>query len=457
MCFGRLDFVDDHDGELRLHRQMGMFDEDNDYEPLLIDWRAPTFGRSTWPPPPHPEGARRGTSALDRRVTGLDDEVLDLDEAHHGRGASARRRGRPAGRAERVRPGGCTTSSRPSRPNRTARPRRPRGVLVVQGGPGTGKTAVARAGPRTCSTHRREADHPWCVIVGPNRRSCATSGRCCRPSGRPCVARPPSVTCSPECRPRATNPPRTAEIKGRVAMVSPRRRPSGTGRVPEEPAPSTSRTVCWSSTRMFDTPAKAPPHRPPQPREAGVRDRDPRCVVELVAQRLESTCSITGEYPLAAATPRGPADLEQPRPRQIRQELGEATVGLLELWPNLTPQELSRPPRLDRRLASAPDRLLAEAEWACCVGPDPLDPADVPLSTRLPNCSVRTTPGPSPPGTQRRGRSPTPRACRSARVPPIDDEIRPGGGPSHETSSTRTGWPNARRPAPSHAGSSAPR
>lgn len=38
LCFGRLDFGD---GERRYIGRIGIFDEDNDYEPLLIDWRAP--------------------------------------------------------------------------------------------------------------------------------------------------------------------------------------------------------------------------------------------------------------------------------------------------------------------------------------------------------------------------------------------------------------------------------
>ena len=58
LCFGRLDFdhgdatgaTDSTDGatgraakntEVRYIGRIGIFDEDNDYEPLLIDWRAP--------------------------------------------------------------------------------------------------------------------------------------------------------------------------------------------------------------------------------------------------------------------------------------------------------------------------------------------------------------------------------------------------------------------------------
>ena len=103
--------------------------------------------RSTRPRPRTARGrrARRHLFTSGRAVTGVEDEVLDLD----GLGASAAgalgRRGRAAGRAQgRGAPAGWATSSRRSRPSRTASSAPTcRGVLVVQGGPGTGKTAVA--------------------------------------------------------------------------------------------------------------------------------------------------------------------------------------------------------------------------------------------------------------------------------------------------------------------------
>ena len=39
LCFGRLDFDDGDDA--RYIGRIGIFDEDGDYDPLLIDWRAP--------------------------------------------------------------------------------------------------------------------------------------------------------------------------------------------------------------------------------------------------------------------------------------------------------------------------------------------------------------------------------------------------------------------------------
>ena len=38
LCFGRLDSLD---GRAPYIGRIGIFDEDDDYEPLLLDWRAP--------------------------------------------------------------------------------------------------------------------------------------------------------------------------------------------------------------------------------------------------------------------------------------------------------------------------------------------------------------------------------------------------------------------------------
>ena len=62
----------------------------------------------------------------------------------------------------------------------------PSGVLVVQGGPGTGKTAVAlHRAAYLLYTHRDLLARRGAAAWGPTRCSCATSRRCCRRSGRP--------------------------------------------------------------------------------------------------------------------------------------------------------------------------------------------------------------------------------------------------------------------------------
>ena len=72
------------------------------------------------------------------------------------------------------------------------------GVLVVQGGPGTGKTAVAlHRAAYLLYTYRQQLSTRACSWSVRTRRSCATSRRCCRRWPRPACCWPPSATCSP--------------------------------------------------------------------------------------------------------------------------------------------------------------------------------------------------------------------------------------------------------------------
>ena len=170
LCFGRLDY--DNDDRQYIGR-IGLFDESGDYEPLLVDWRAPAARPFYLATAASPEGVRRRRHlrTSGRHVVGVDDEVLDLATAGRGLARGADRRGGAAGGAAApTGPAGCATSSRPSRPSRTRSSASALGgVLVVQGGPGTGKTAVAlHRAAYLLYTHRRELASRGVLIVGPN-------------------------------------------------------------------------------------------------------------------------------------------------------------------------------------------------------------------------------------------------------------------------------------------------
>ncbi|GAB3809325.1 hypothetical protein GCM10027605_44030 [Micromonospora zhanjiangensis] len=137
LVFGRLDF---DDGETYRVGRLGVRDG---VEPLLIDWRAPAaepFYRAT---PGEPLGVvrRRVIICRGQRVVDLDDDVLSPDRAGDlrvlGEGAllAALRRSRGPHMRDIV-----TTIQR----EQDAAIRAPaRGVTVITGGPGTGKTQVA--------------------------------------------------------------------------------------------------------------------------------------------------------------------------------------------------------------------------------------------------------------------------------------------------------------------------
>ena len=141
LCFGRTD--DEHRVTLHIGR-IGL--RGDDYELKLIDWRAPAARPFYAATPGSPQGLvrRRHIYTRGRRVTGVDDEVFDLDrlsetdkKALSGEAAliaavSSRRTGRMADVV-------ATIQAEQDRVIRADLP----GVLVVQGGPGTGKTVAA--------------------------------------------------------------------------------------------------------------------------------------------------------------------------------------------------------------------------------------------------------------------------------------------------------------------------
>ncbi|MDQ7906104.1 AAA family ATPase [Phytohabitans sp. ZYX-F-186] len=138
LVFGRLDL---DDGETYHIGRLGVRDDDR--EPLLVDWRAPAaapFYRAT---SGQPLGVvrRRVIICRGQRVVDLDDDVLSPDRAGElqvlGEGAllAALRRSRGAHMRDIV-----TTIQR----EQDEAIRAPaRGVTLVTGGPGTGKTQVA--------------------------------------------------------------------------------------------------------------------------------------------------------------------------------------------------------------------------------------------------------------------------------------------------------------------------
>src|ERR671916_148250 len=83
---GHRDGEDDgeSDGEERRYiGRLGLLDEERDYEPLLIDWRAPAARPFYTATAACPEGVRRRRHirTRSRTVLAIDDEVLDLDSA----------------------------------------------------------------------------------------------------------------------------------------------------------------------------------------------------------------------------------------------------------------------------------------------------------------------------------------------------------------------------------------
>ena len=166
LCFGR---IDTSGGERFSIGRTGLFDDD--HEPLLVDWRTPVaqpFYRAT---AADPLGLlrRRHLRLAGRTVVAVDDDVLDLAalQGHdHGLvGEAALFASLAADRTGRMSEIVATIQAEQDAIIRSGLP----GVLVVQGGPGTGKTVVAlHRAAYLLYTHREQLSRRGVLVVGPN-------------------------------------------------------------------------------------------------------------------------------------------------------------------------------------------------------------------------------------------------------------------------------------------------
>jgi DNA helicase IV len=144
---------------------------DIDQEPLVVDWRAPVaepFYRATGA---HPMGLRRRRHFLmdGAHVVDLQDELLgdgDDDESELGlAGSQVLLATLGRARTGRMRDIVATVQREQDEIIRGPLP----GVLVVQGGPGTGKTAVAlHRAAYLLYTHRFPVEQQGVLVIGPN-------------------------------------------------------------------------------------------------------------------------------------------------------------------------------------------------------------------------------------------------------------------------------------------------
>ncbi len=165
LVFGRLDFLD---RERRYIGRLGV--RTNDYEPLVIDWRAHAaepFYRAT---PVQPMGVvrRRVLTSRDDRVTGIEDDVLLPDQvpddmAVIGDGALMR----ALNRARGPRMHDIVSTIQAEQDEAIRAPYQ--GFTLLSGGPGTGKTVVGlHRIAFLLYTYRRRFANGGVLVVGPS-------------------------------------------------------------------------------------------------------------------------------------------------------------------------------------------------------------------------------------------------------------------------------------------------
>jgi len=167
LVFGRIDLTD------RVRRYIGRIGlSDEEQSQLLLDWRAPaarSFYQAT-AADPHDVVRRRHLSTRDRIVLGVEDEVLDLESLGEHERSSLSGEGAlmAAVGAHRTGRMGDIVATIQAEQDRVIRSELA-GALVVQGGPGTGKTAVAlHRAAYLLYTHRERLARSGVLLVGPN-------------------------------------------------------------------------------------------------------------------------------------------------------------------------------------------------------------------------------------------------------------------------------------------------
>ncbi|MFI6982914.1 HelD family protein [Embleya sp. NPDC050154] len=166
LVFGRIDWTDGT--ALRIGR-IGLHTEDDEL-PLLVDWRANAARPFYEATPIHPMNLRRRRHLRleERTVVSVSDELLDgsapTDEDVVGDGPLAE--ALSARRTGRMHAAVATLQAEQDEIVRSAH----RGVTVVQGGPGTGKTVVALHRAAYVLYAFPRAAEQGVLVVGPNAR-----------------------------------------------------------------------------------------------------------------------------------------------------------------------------------------------------------------------------------------------------------------------------------------------
>lgn len=223
LAFGRLDL---RDGERRYIGRIGLTDAE--HAPLLTDWRAPAaqaFYRAT---AAHPDGVvrRRHLVTSGRLVTGLEDDVLDL-EALTAAGVDPASLAGVSGEGALIAALGAARTGRMGdivatiQAEQDAIIRSPlTGALVVQGGPGTGKTAVAlHRAAFLLYAHRRLLERSGVLLVGPSRTFLRYIDQVLPSLGETGVVTATVADLFPGVEARGTEPHEVALIKGSAVMA----------------------------------------------------------------------------------------------------------------------------------------------------------------------------------------------------------------------------------------------
>ena len=223
LVFGRLDLDAEQEGgadEQRYIGRIGLTTED--HERLLVDWRAAEAGAFYQATAAHRGRVRRRRHLMlrGREVRDLEDDILDPtllgEEGVRAEGQGALLAAVTARRTGRMGDIVATIQSEQDEVIRAPLP----GAVVVQGGPGTGKTAVAlHRAAYLLYTHRERLARSGVLIVGPSTAFMRYIERVLPSLGETGVVMSSLGTLMPGVRAVPERDLDAAAVKGRLDMV----------------------------------------------------------------------------------------------------------------------------------------------------------------------------------------------------------------------------------------------
>ncbi len=344
LCFGRLDRTD---GESMHIGRMGIFSEGEQREQLLMDWRAPSARPFYVATAAAPLGIRlrRHLRVRRRTVESISDEYLDLTgvaaddpalASVSGSGLTGEAALLVALNAPRTGRMGDIVETIQAEQDRIIRADRA-GILVVQGGPGTGKTAVALH--RTAYllyTYRDQLANRGVLVVGPNRTFLNYIGQVLPSLGENAVVLSTMGDLFPGVRAARIETGAVAVLKGRVnmakvianAVLDRQRMPPGSLEVPY-----VGSNLRLDKQLLARAQARGWQSRLPHNRARNV-------FLRTIFDQLARQVGRRHREGLAAAVPMTSEDFEDIR-RDLRADEDLQAV-LVGLWPALNAQTLVR-------------------------------------------------------------------------------------------------------------------
>ena len=350
LCFGRIDAAD---GTRTYVGRIGLLDDD--LEPLLVDWRAPAARPFYTATAARPEGLvrRRHFRTRGRTLVDAHDDVFAPEAADGSAGADAALLA--ALDAPRTGPMRDIVATIQAEQDEIIRLDHT-GITVIEGGPGTGKTAVALHRVAYLLYTHPQLARRGVLVLGPNPRFLTHISAVLPSLGETDVVFATPGELLPGVATDVEDTPHAARVKGSLAMVDVLAAAvADREEVPDEPVPIELEDVAVEVTPELAAAARD------RARALGLRHNEARgafatAVLDALADQAVDRIGAGWLAPREA--PELAADLRADARAELRGHPGLRIV-VDALWPELSPQRLladlfTSPRRIDRAAAALP-------------------------------------------------------------------------------------------------------